>query len=398
MSEHELSASVESARQRLTALRARLESEGTEPGSPAINIALRELQETLDKMQARYGLLRDILDRTNDLVFAKNRDGRYAMINPRGAEMFGKSMSEVLGVDDRSLFEHVDAERIMATDREVMDSGKPQTSEATLKCRGIPTTLLTTTTTWYDADRLVRGVIGISQDVTERRRHEREAVTDHDRMRSMATEIVLAEELLRRTLAAELQSGLGQDIALARMKLGMLHSSASADLHPQLSAIERLVERADHSLRSITFQISPPSLHDLGLVAAFEWLAEDVAARYGIDVRIQDDDFAVVADERVRAILYRAVRELLINAATHAQVREVVVRITRDDKLVRIEVEDSGPGFDTTGLEQRGYGLLGIREQLKYVDGTMQIKSALGHGTTVTLAAPAADPVARSTP
>jgi PAS domain-containing protein len=92
MNEHELFESVELARNRLTALRARLEKEGAAYGSQEIVSALRDLQEMLDKLQSRYGLLRDILDRTNDVVFAKDRDGRYVMINPQGADMFGKTM------------------------------------------------------------------------------------------------------------------------------------------------------------------------------------------------------------------------------------------------------------------------------------------------------------------
>ncbi|MCE9595324.1 MAG: PAS domain-containing protein [Planctomycetes bacterium] len=396
MSEHELSESVESARDRLTALRVHVEREGAAPGASEVAGSLRDLQATLDKVHARYGLLCEILDRTKDVVFAKDREGRYTMINPQGADMFGKTMGEILGADDRALLPPADAERAMAVDREVMNSGETQTREETCAFLGVVRTLRTTTSAWYDATRHVRGVIGIAQDVTERRRSERDAATDRDRMRSATTEIVIGEERLRRTLAAELHNGLGQDIALAKMKLSMLRHSASVELRDPLSGIEQLVEQADRSLRSITYQISPPSLHDLGLVAALRWLAEDIAAKHGMQVRIEDDDSPSVADERIRAILFRAVRELLVNAATHAHVEEVVVHLTRQDGLVRIAVEDLGAGFDTADLERRGYGLFVIREQLKYVDGSMHVASTPGQGTTVILTAPAAESAARS--
>jgi PAS domain S-box-containing protein len=391
MGEHDLFESVELARGRLTALRARLDEQGSAPGSPEVANALRDLQELLDKLQAGYGLLREILDQTNDVVFAKGRDGRYAMINPRGAETFGKTMAEVLGADDRALFELADAERVMAIDLAVMSSGVPRTRDETFQLRGVPTTLLTTTAAWYDPKRSVCGVIGIAQDVTERRRSEREVATHHDRLRSMAGEIVFSEERLRRTLAAELHNGLGQDIALAKMKLSMLRSSASIELHDPLSGIEQLVECADRSLRSITFQISPPSLHDLGLVAALEWLGEDIGKKYGIAVRVEDDGSPAIADERIRVILFRAVRELLINTATHAHVSDVSVKLARQDGLMRITVADAGAGFDTTNVDGRGYGLFGIREQLKHVDWNVAVVSAPGQGTTVTLTAPAAE-------
>lgn len=397
MSEHELFQSVELARDRLIALRLRLKKEGAAPGSSEVARSLRDLQATLDKVHARYGLLCEVLDRTNDVVFAKDRDGRYAMINPQGASMFGRSMGEVLGSDDRALLKPDDAERAMAVDREVMQTGEPKTREETCDFGGTLKTLRTTTSAWYDGAHHVRGVIGIAQDFTERRRSERAAATDRNRMRTAATEIVIGEERLRRALAAELHNGLGQDIALAKMKLSMLRNSTGAELRDPLSCIEQLVEQADRSLRSITYQISPPSLYDLGLLAALQWLAEDIHAKHGMTVRVEDLDSPAVADERIRAILFRAVRELLVNAATHAHVSDALVQLGRHDDLVRVTVEDVGAGFDVAELGQRGHGLFSIREQLKCVGGSMHVSSTPGHGTTVILTAPSAEPVARST-
>jgi signal transduction histidine kinase len=95
-----------------------------------------------------------------------------------------------------------------------------------------------------------------------------------------------------------------------------------------------------------------------------------------------------VADDRLRVILFRAARELLVNAATHARASEAVLSIRSQDGLLRICVEDDGAGFDTAEAELRGYGLFGIREQLRQVGGSLQVESTPGRGTTVTLDAP----------
>lgn len=391
MNERELVDCLELARSRLIALRAHWATGGSASAAKEAAHTLRELQEMLDMLQSRYGILRDVLDCTNDLVCAKELDGRYALINPRGAEMLGKTTAEVLGADDRALFTPEEAERIMAVDREVMNTGVPCTREETFDQQGVRTTLLSTTSAWYDGERNVRGVIGVTQDVTERRKSERESALDRQRMRSMAVELVLGEERLRHTLAAELHSGIGQDLALARMKLAMLRDVATDELRETVSGIEQLVERADHSLRSISFHISPPTLYDLGLVAALQWLAEDIGLTHGLEVRIEDDASPGVADGRVRVILFRAVRELLINTAEHSGVRAATVRLMGHDGRVRITVEDAGRGFDGTLTDHRGHGLLGIREQLRYVDGTLNVASTPGRGTTVTLTAPVAE-------
>lgn len=379
------------ARGSLTALRGRLETRGTQLESREIALALDEIELALQQLGERYDLLRDVLYQTSDIVFAKRKDGRYVMINPSGAELFGKPMEEVVGQDDRALFAPDDAERIIATDRDVMRDGVPRTVEALYHLRGVSTILLTTTASWFDDDRELCGVIGIAQDVTERRLAEKESVLHRERMGSVVTELVISEERLRRSLAAELHNGLGQDIALAKMKLSKLRESVDHDLKTTLTGIEQLVEDADRSLRSITFQISPPSLNDLGLVAALEWLAEDIGKTCGVDVRIEDEASPAIADERVRIILFRAVRELLINVATHSGVRLVHVHLGRRGERVCITVSDEGSGFNVADLERRGRGLFGIRQQLAYVDGEMHVDSSPGRGTTVILTAPASE-------
>jgi PAS domain S-box-containing protein len=390
MSEQEILDSVGQARERLDALRDRLELETKGGGSHELVNELHGLQALLDTLRTRYGLLRDILDRTSDIVFAKDEQGRYSMINPQGARLFGKMVVDVVGQDDRALFSAMDAQRIMELDREVKSSGVARTTEVTYDLLGAPTTLHTTTTVWRDPNQRVRGVIGISQDVTERRRHERETEPRIARTRTMAAELVIDEALLRRSLAAELHNGLGQDLALVKMKLSMLRGSAQAELHAPLRGIEELVERADRSLRSITFQISPPSLHDLGLAAALQWLAGDVQQQHGLEVQVIDDGSPSVVDEGTRAILYRAVRELLTNVVLHSHSTTAVVRLARHGAALRVTVQDFGDGFDTADLERRGLSLFGIKEQLDYVGGDMQVESSRGLGTTVTLTAPVA--------
>jgi len=280
----------------------------------------------------------------------------------------------------------------MSIDRAVMSTGQPRTFEETVEVRGVPITLLTTVTAWYEPDGALCGLIGNSQDVTERKRVERGAEVQQDRLRSLASDTIFAEECLRQLLAADLQNSLGQDLALTKMMLSALRISSSSDLQEPLTRIERLLEGADRSLRSITFQLSPPSLYDLGLVPALRWLAEDIGDRHALDVRIQDQGTPAAVESRLRVILFRAVRELLTNSATHALAREVQVRIGSDEGQLRIIVEDDGAGFDAAQVAPQAGGLFGVREHLKHVGGSMRIDSVPGRGTSVELTVPLATP------
>ena len=107
-----------------------------------------------------------------------------------------------------------------------------------------------------------------------------------------------------------------------------------------------------------------------------------------MSVRIVDEDSTEVTDQGIRVILFRAVRELLVNAATHAHVDDVVVRLEDQGDAIRITVEDLGSGFDTGDLDQHGYGLFGIRQQCEHIQGSIEIESTPGSGTKVTLTVP----------
>jgi signal transduction histidine kinase len=213
---------------------------------------------------------------------------------------------------------------------------------------------------------------------------------DQDRLWSLASQIGFAEERLRESLAADLHHGLGQDMALIKLGLSGLRRSSSPGMQETIVPIERLVEQADRALHLITFQLSP-HLEEQGLVPALSWLAEDMRVRYGLDVKIEDEGMTAVVDDSTRLILFRAVRELLKNAAVHARAREVLVRLGSEAGRLWITVEDDVPGFDAPQAELEGCGLYVIREHLGYLGGLMHIDSVPGRGTRVTLAVPVAN-------
>ena len=120
MREQDLLRSVEEARQQLALLRSRLEGTGPDRLPPAVAGALAEVQEQLEMLLARYGLLREVLERGSEAIFAKDRAGRYVMISAGGAELLGKSVEEIVGHDDRALLASASAARVMEVDRNVM--------------------------------------------------------------------------------------------------------------------------------------------------------------------------------------------------------------------------------------------------------------------------------------
>ncbi len=228
-------------------------------------------------------------------------------------------------------------------------------------------------------------------DITDRKRSEDALRVSQTRLRRLAMEASLVEARERRKLAEDLHDGLGQVLTRANLKLALARQGG-ADPRQTLEEVSALIDQASRSARSATLHLSHPALYELGFVAAAEWLAEDMQAEYGLSLCLTDDGQPKPIHESARVILFRCLREVLINVAKHAQVNEASVRIERREDMVHVTVEDRGVGFDleltranaTTG----GFGLFSVCERLAYLGGRSEIQSSPGSGTRVILTAP----------
>ncbi len=236
---------------------------------------------------------------------------------------------------------------------------------------------------------------GIARDVTERKEGEARIHAYQKQLRSLASELLLAEERERRRIAADLHDGPCQALAAARIKPGLLNKQAPVPLPERaFGEVRDLIEQSIRDTRSLTFEISPPVLYEIGLEAAVAWLLEQVQERYGVTTRFVHEGQPQPFDEAVRVMLFRAVRELLINVAKHADAAHATVRLQTEGDGVLLTVEDDGRGFDPSRLGQstrsgnRGFGLFNIRERVEHLGGKVQIDSRPGNGTRIVLSAP----------
>ena len=231
----------------------------------------------------------------------------------------------------------------------------------------------------------------IWRDITERNRAEEDIRQYQKRLKSLAVDLSLAEDQERRRLARLLHDNAGQLLSLAKIKLSTLDKlGLSAERQKSLAEIEQLVEQAELSTRTLTFQIYNPVLQDLGFEAAVEWLAGNIEESYGLEVDLADDGQNKTMDEPLRVVMLQCLREVLINAAKHAKVERARVGIARQGQFVRITVEDQGIGFDPQANLTRssGFGLFSVRERITQLGGQVEIRSAPGQGSTIILEGP----------
>jgi signal transduction histidine kinase len=231
-------------------------------------------------------------------------------------------------------------------------------------------------------------------DAVVRRNAEDRVERQRQELRAMASDLALAEERERHRIAVGLHDQVIQNLAVATIRLdGLRQSLQTAEARNILQVVRDSTGAAIADLRSLTFELSPPVLYELGLEPALQYLAEQMEREHGLSVRYQDDGLDKPLREDLQVTLYRSVRELMMNTVKHARARGIKLSVSRLDGNIHIMVEDNGTGFDSTALETRnsakaGFGLLSIRERLGCLGGQIAIDSQPGRGTRIALTAP----------
>jgi len=214
-------------------------------------------------------------------------------------------------------------------------------------------------------------------------------------LRLLSAELSLAEERERQRIAQVLHDDVQQILMGARLYLRTLGKTKNAAKQNRIiKAVEEMLERSFNLTRSLSAELSPRVLHESGLAAALEWLGTQTRKHENVQVIVEADSSANPKAVDISVFLFRAVRELLLNALKHGAGSPVHIAMTSAEvRKVRIVVADRGPGFDPdmlnshqTGL--RGLGLFNIRQRMASIEGELQIKSAPGHGTRMILIAP----------
>ena len=364
-------------------------------GMGLLLVALQDVTEAERTRIARADLsFRDALTGAAEAIVMVDPAGRVLYANPAAAQVFGFEGEELTGMSvDLLLPERL--RTIHAGHR----AGHPATPSAPpvgprrdvvgrrKDGSEFPIEVALSTMTRDDGPVVVAFVT----DVTQRRETERQIALYQDRLRRMAFDAVLTEQRERRRIAIALHDRIGQAIALAQIKLTSVRGDLVGAPRAAVDGAVDVLERAIADQHTLIFDLSPPVLYDLGLKEALAWLAEDVEKRHGVHVGFVDDGSEKPLDDAAKAVVFRAVRELIMNVLKHAKAAaKVSLRRVHDE--LEVDVVDDGVGFPPETPADRpsgaGFGLLSVREQIAGLGGAMTIESAPRQGTRVSIRVP----------
>ncbi|MEJ5328778.1 MAG: PAS domain S-box protein [Desulfobaccales bacterium] len=357
---------------------------------------IQEHQRTEQALRASEERFRTIYEDAPIGIGLADLTGHLLTGNPALAQALGYSLTELRGLHLPAL-SHPDEAAIEETLFRELARGKRPFYEREGRCRRRDGTYL-----WFwshvspirDIHGQTQFVLIMLKDITREKQIQDEIRDYQEQLRSLASELSLTEERERRRLAVDLHDNIGQILALAQIKLGEVQRKArSRELERVVQEVRSLLGQAIQYSRSLTSELGLPVLYDLGLEAAVEWLADQFQEQHGLSVTVRRDDFPKPLGEAASVLVFRVLRELLTNVVKHARATQVDIAISREGEHLAVQVSDNGQGFNPQdGLPRvgrtSGYGLFSIRERLGHLGGYLDIKSAPGEGTTVTLVVP----------
>src|SRR5213593_1022900 len=366
----------------------------------AMTTERRQAEQAARESEQRY---RTLLENAPEAILV-HQDGRWIIANraalkllhaARVEQLVGRATLDIVHPDYRAIVrDRIEREfatgepaplleqQFIAVDGTVLD----------VEVVGIPITL---------AGR--QGGQIIVRDITERRQAEQavrerqaEARRSRERLEALSQRLLKLQENERRLIARELHDQIGQALTAVKLNLESLRSGRRAKAFP-LDESVAIVEQLMEAVRSMSLELRPSVLDDLGLAAALRWYADRQGRRAGLAVRVRTQ----LPTERLASDLetacFRVAQEAITNVARHAGAKRVEVDARAEDGTLDLTVRDDGTGFDVAAVRggttaEGSIGLDGMEERVRLLGGDFRIDSQPGTGTTVWARFPLTEP------
>jgi len=354
--------------------------------------ALKHAKEELSRysrdlerqVQSRTREINSILKYTPAVVYIKDKQGRYTLVNSRYEELFEVKNHAVRGKTDYDVLPRGVADQFRASDLNVLRASRSfQENEHIPQADGLHT-YLSVKFPIYDESGDISGVCGILNDITALKKAQ-------DQLRRLSAGIMAGQEKERSAIARELHDELGQVLTALRMEAVWLQErlkGSDAKASERAATMCQLIDKNIDDVRGMAFRLRPGVLDDLGLVDALEWYTTDFERRTEITSVFEFDDVPPLS-ETVATATYRITQEAITNVARHAAASRVEVVLRSRNGTLTLAVVDDGRGFNPPELsDSEGLGVAGMRERASLVGGTLEVHSEPGKGCRVLFEVP----------
>ncbi|MEI7841524.1 MAG: PAS domain S-box protein [Gallionellaceae bacterium] len=372
---------------------------------------LRQIEQRLRESESRYY---SVVSTLHEGVVLQDHNGTIKMWNGAAERILGLSGDQLGGktsLDPNWRAIHEDGSGFMGENHPSMvalRTGKPQSNVVmgVHKPTGELSWVSINAVPIFAANEsLPESVVVSFSDITQQKTTHEELLANQEllqdalsRLRSLAADNQEAIEHEKKHLARELHDELGQLLAALRMDIGLVKMEYAQRLPEIVPKAEKMLDTLDRALFSTRHVVSNlrPTILDMGLQAALEWLRDDFSQMFGIACYVECKAIVPTLSEMQLIAIFRVVQESLTNIAKHAQANRVNVNVTITQDNLQVLVQDNGVGFEFDGRHhrnlaqgnRRSFGLQGMNERINAFKGNVEVKTALGKGCRVILNMP----------
>jgi signal transduction histidine kinase len=235
-------------------------------------------------------------------------------------------------------------------------------------------------------------LLALFTDISKRKRVEEELRKSEQQLRNLTAYAQKVAEIERTNIAREIHDELAQTLTVFKMDLTWLKKKLPVGQNPMTEKINTMlkaIDRTIETMKRIATDLRPGILDDLGLAAAIEWQAEEFQKQTGIKCKVVLDAEDITLDRDRNTAIFRIFQETLTNVARHAKATQVTVSLREKEGKIKLTVKDNGKGITKEEIAHpKSYGLMGIGERAKILNGNSIIKGVHGKGTSVTVEIP----------
>ncbi len=241
-------------------------------------------------------------------------------------------------------------------------------------------------------DGLLKMILGIAVDITERKKTEDELRRSREQLRNLLAHAQSVREEERTRISREIHDELGQALTALKMDLSWIIKRMDPDheiLHKKAGDMSKLIDMNIQTVKRISSELRPGLLDVLGLAAALEWQIKEFQERTGIKCRLRVAPPDISPDREMSTTIFRIFQETLTNVARHANAAKVTVTLEKKAGTLLLQVKDDGRGITNRQISSpESIGLMGMKERAHFLGGEIRIKGAKNEGTRVTVAFP----------
>ncbi|MBU0728477.1 MAG: PAS domain-containing protein [Proteobacteria bacterium] len=330
------------------------------------------LRDSEERLQA-------ILDNTSAIIYLKDTEGKYILINQQFTKIFNVKAEETIGKTDHEIFAAEIATQFWTNDRLALAENRLCQMEETIPQDDGLHYYLSVKFPLYDHATMINGICGISTDITALKKAE-------SQLRRLSGSIMDSQEKERSAIARELHDELGQILTALRLDSKWIQNRLQNADNPgseRAQSMTELIDKTIDEVRGMATRLRPGVLDDLGLIDALEWLTNDLEKRSEFSCTFSHNEVPQVSDA-IATAAYRITQEALTNVTRHSGATQVDVALRYQEGALTLAIQDNGQGFDMQKLEEsEGLGVTGMKERATLIGGNVAIDSQPGLGTTV---------------